>query len=140
VTLPENVSPSGPTETPPEVPAAEPVVEVAPVVEEETPEEVASDSALRAWAKDNGIEDVPSSGRLSATWRDQITAAMTDALTSDPKEEASAEPTSTESSTSVKTTTEPPVPVRPEFDNPYNEYRSVFKAPDTFVTGQAFTA
>lgn len=175
MTLPEGVQPSGPTEALVE-PASEPTTEapVEPVpepetdpapsetvddaasAEEETPEEVASDAALRAWARDNGMEDVPSSGRLSAVWRDQITAAMAAAL--DPKDEASVEAEdSSASSTSEMVTTETettpeepggdgpsastePVPVQPERDNPTGEYRSVFYAPNTFVTGQAYTA
>lgn len=142
----------------------------APVTaeEEETPEEAASDAALRTWAKDNGIESVPANGKLSAAWREQITNAMAGALTDvatalDPKGEDSVEPTSSDSSISVKATTEPddstdeespaedsadepeeelvveePEPVAPEFET--GTYRSVFKAPNTFVTSQAYTA
>jgi len=161
MTLPEGVQPSGPTEAPvetaPEATAStEPAVEVptVEVVPEETPEEIASDAALRAWAKDNGIEDVPASGRLSAAWREQITAAMAAAL--DPKDEASAETEdSSASSTSEMVTTEetttdgesgeestsaPTEPVQPEFDNPSGEYRSVFKAPAEWVHSQVYTA
>lgn len=169
MTLPEGVAPSGPTAPAPD-PAPEPTVTEAPVVsepvttdpavtaEEPAPvddpttavNEAASDAELRTWAKDNGIEDVPASGRLSAAWRDQIIAAMAAAL--DPKAEVSAVATPPESSTSVETTMteEEPgssgeeasastEPVQPEFDNPWGEYRSVFQAPDTFMTGQAFT-
>lgn len=147
-----------------------------PAVEEPAPvddpvtvvDESASDAELRAWAKDNGVEDVPTSGRLSAAWRETILTAMAAAL--DPKEEASAEATSTpEVSTSSDTVTEEipttetvstpdgestsvpteePVsedeePGDPRLDMPEfetGEYRSVYKAPDTFVTTQAFTA
>jgi hypothetical protein len=145
MTLPEGVEPSEPT------PAAEPVDSALPeatepvtVAEEPVASEDASDAELRAWAKENGIEGVPTSGKLSAAWREQITAAMAAAL--DPKDEASAD-----SSTSVETTTEettgsgesasaPTEPVQPEFDNPYGEYRSVFKAPETFVHSQTYTS
>jgi hypothetical protein len=158
MSLPQNIEPSAdkPAET--SVPdAPEPVVVAE---EEETPEEIASDSALRAWARDNGFEDVPTSGRLSAAWREQITNAMAAAL--DPKDEVSAEATSSDSSISVETTTEDPSstdpegstdesnldstdeenpveePVAPEFET--GQYRSVFKAPNTFVSSQAYTA
>jgi len=177
MTLPEGVSPSGPTPVP--EPALETTVTEAPVVtepvtsdasvtvEEETPEEIASDAALRAWAKDNGIEDVPTSGRLSAAWREQITIAMAAALA--PKEEASAEDTSSEPSTSSETMTEeelsgiPWIPDSTELKDLRNdlnfalekdlenlkkewkeeqvvEYRSVFEPPNTWVTSQHYTA
>lgn len=161
MTLPEGVQPSGPTDPVPEAtvssepaveatPAPEPVVaDLAPVVEEPPVDEAsaaedASDAALRAWARDNGIEGVPGSGKLSAAWREQITAAMTAAL--DPKEEVSAEATSPESSISVETETtstseENPHPTEePKQPEPVFEYRSVFEAPNTFVSSQAYTA
>lgn len=189
MTLPEGVQPSGPSE-----PATDSTVTEAPVVtepattdptttvdapafsdatvEEPAPvddpdtavNEAASDAELRAWAKDNGIEDVPASGRLSATWRDQIVAAMAAAL--DPKDEASVEPSSPESSPTPETMTETtleepssgespsasteeapaekpltgPGSDQPEFSHGGTEYRSVFQAPNTFMTGQNFTA
>lgn len=111
--------------------SSEPTVEseapVAPEAEPDTSAEDASDAALRAWAKDNGIEGVPGSGKLSAAWRDQITAAMTAAL--DPKEEASAEVASPESSSSETSSEEPVV-----------EYRTPYVPPETWVTGQLYTA
>lgn len=171
----------------PEVLAAE---EPAPVDDPTTAvREDASDAELRAWAKDNGIEDVPTSGRLSSAWRETIINAMAAALAADPKEEVSAETTSTDSLTpesetvpeetvtTEETTTlsadgevsslsteepeaeveaapvetepeatvdeEPEVeeekkPVAPEFET--GTYRSVFKAPNTFVSSQAYTA
>lgn len=141
-----------------------------------TPEDVsaedASDAQLRQWAKDNNIEGVPATGRLSAAWRDQISAAMASALNDmatalDPKEEASVEVTSSDPSdqsememttstngeeTSSQTNDssdeesqdeeevveEEVAPVAPEFET--GTYRSVFKAPDTFVSSQAYTA
>lgn len=109
-----------------------------PVVEEVSAED-ASDAELRAWAKDNGIEGVPASGKLSSAWRDQITAAMAAKL--DPKEEVSVEGTSSESSISVETMTEETSTediTEPEREP--TEYRSVFKPPNTFVSSQAFTA
>lgn len=112
-----------------------------PVVEETSAED-ASDAELRAWAKDNGIEGVPGSGKLSAAWREQITNAMAAAL--DPKDEASVEATSSESSTSLETMNEtseeevPPSAEEPE-PEPEVEYRSVFQAPNTFVTSQQYT-
>ena len=189
MTLPEGVQPSGPTD-PVAAADPEPTVTEAPVVtepvtsepavtadapassdpavEEPAPvddpdtavNEAASDAELRAWAKDNGIEDVPASGRLSAVWRDQIVAAMAAAL--DPKDEASVEPSLPESSTSPETTMTETTPEesssgespsastevpatgpgsnQPEFAHGGAEYRSVFYAPNTFVTGQNFTA
>ena len=130
----------------PEPEASEPDTSTPAVTAEEpeSPEEVASDAALRAWAKDNGIEDVPASGRLSASWRDQITSAMAAAL--DPKDEDSVESTSPDSSTSTETkekTTTPesesePAPAAESI--PEVEYHSVFKPPNTFMSSQAFTA
>ena len=154
MTGPESTEPVAATDTPiADAVAADSASTEPPADETETPEEAASDAALRSWAKDNGIEGVPASGRLSATWRDQITAAMAAAL--DPKEEASAEATSSESSTSSDTTkTDPeeptqedgsteapvaePAPVQPEFET--GEYRSVFRAPETWVHSQTYTA
>jgi hypothetical protein len=154
MTLPEGVKPSsGAEETPVEPTIAEEPVVTEPVITEDSTTEDASDAALRAWAKENGIEGVPASGKLSAVWRDQITTAMAVAL--DPKDEVSVAPEdSPESSTSETTTEEPasgssgeeetsppteePVAVQPEFET--GEYRSVFKAPNTFVSGQAYTA
>jgi hypothetical protein len=142
MTLPEGVQPSGPTETPTvedDTAATEPVT-----TDEDTTVEDATDAELRAWARDNGIEGVPASGRLSATWREQITAAMTAAL--DPKEEGSAEATTPESSTSVEeTTTETDTPdgesPSPSTESePVVEYRSVFQPPNTFVDSQTFTS
>jgi hypothetical protein len=130
----------------PVVATAEPEPEVSDSAE--TAED-ASDAQLRQWAKDNNIEGVPASGRLSSSWREQITNSMISSL--DPKEEDSAEDTSstetssltTEEETASSTTEgeaveEPEVPVQPEFET--GTYRSVFKAPDTFVSGQAYTA
>lgn len=185
MTLPEGVQPSGPTQPAATEPAPEPTVTETPAVtepvttdpaataEEPAPvddpttavDESASDAELRAWAKDNGIEDVPASGRLSAAWRDQIITAMAAAL--DPKDEASAEPgassppSTSPETTTTETTAEPtggespsasteeapaerpltgPGSDQPEFAHGGSEYRSVFQAPNTFVTGQAFTA
>jgi len=133
-------------------PAAEPekVVSVSsePAVAAPEPEvdpEDASDAQLRTWAKDNGIEDVPANGKLSAAWREQITAAMAGALAVDPKAEVTAEAT-TEPSTLKETTTEkagtsttgeettPPTEPEPA------PYRTPWVAPHTWVTGQSFTA
>lgn len=123
----------------------------APV--EDTSAEDASDAALRAWARDNGVEGVPASGRLSASWREQITSAMA-AASLDPKEEATAEATSTDMSTS-ETTTEDGEPwisdpeelaqLKEELDAALEadkvvEYRTPWEPPDTWVTGQSYTA
>ena len=158
MTLPEGVQPSGPTEPAVVAASPEPAVGTGTVIEDPvvtdsattedsvTAAEDTTDAQLRLWAKDNGIEGVPASGRLSAFWREKITAAM--ASTLDPKEEDSVVDTSSpESSTSVETTmeetetgtsgeetspsTEEPVKVAPEFET--GEYRSVFKPPNTFV-------
>jgi hypothetical protein len=132
---------------------------------EEIAAEDASDSQLRAWAKANGVEGVPAGGRLSAVWRENIILAMTKALGSDPKDEGTAtatpeadSPGASATSTSTETVTEetrtevalekpvevkleqPLKPIQAEFDNPSGEYRSVWKAPDTWVTSQTFTA
>jgi len=176
VTLPEGVQPSGPTEDPTAT-EAEATVTEAPVVTEpdttevpatvEEPAEDATDAELRAWARDHGMENVPTSGRLSAAWREQITAAMA-AAALDPKEEASAEATSTEPSTSETTTEDAGQPwitdpaelaqfkddieaaleadaklaaAKPFVaEEPVVEYRTPYVAPDTWVTGQAYTA
>ena len=152
MTEPENTEPKAEESTiEAPVDSSDVMEESAPVDEtstEDTSVEDASDAALRAWARDNGIEGVPGSGKLSAAWREQITAAMTADL--DPKEEVSAESgDSPESSTSVETMTEtttgssgeetsaPTEPVQPEFET--GEYRSVFKAPNTFITSQTYT-
>lgn len=155
MTLPEGVQPSGPTSDEPTV-AEEPLVTETVTTDDASTAEDASDADLRAWAKDNGIEGVPASGKLSAAWREQIVDAMAEKL--DPKEEDSAGTTSTESSTSVETKTgeeplsgekdsssepekevaEEPEVVQPEREP--TEYRSVYKAPNTFVSSQAFTA
>lgn len=165
MTLPEGVQPSGPTDpvvTPEPVSSTESVSsEVADgtvLVDDPATavDESASDAELRAWARDNGLTGVPTGGRLSAAWREQIVTAMAAAL--DPKEEASAEPSPTsDSSTPVTTgttTVEMTVvsstgeetslstektPVQPEFAHG-GEYRSVFYAPNTFVSSQTFTA
>src|SRR5690242_7897546 len=52
--------------------------ETAPVepVVDDTAASDPTDAELRAWASANGIEGVPASGKLSAAWREQITAAM----------------------------------------------------------------
>lgn len=133
----------------------------------ETPEEIAaedaSDAQLRAWAKDNGIDGVPASGRLSATWRDQITAAMNAAAeaAAAPAEESPAEPeaepeiVSTDQSSPDSTEEESPAEAeeevaaerpltgpgsdQPEFAHGGPDYRSVFQAPDTWMTSQAYT-
>ncbi len=140
-----------------EATVTEPPVVTEPVATEEpvTAEEV-SDAELRAWAKDNGIEGVPASGKLSASWREQITTAMVAVLS--PKDEASVDNTSTELSISMTTDStdqenpdstdeesspveKTPVvvaPVAPEFES--GEYRSVFRAPNTFVTSQTYTS
>lgn len=156
MTLPEGVQPSGPTSDETTV-AEEPLVTESVTTDDAATAEDASDADLRAWAKDNGIEGVPASGKLSAAWRDQIVSAMAEKL--DPKEEDSAGTTSFESSTSVETTNteeellsgendsssepeeeaaEEPEVVQPEREP--TEYRSVYKAPNTFVSSQAFTA
>lgn len=124
MTLPEGVRPSGPTE--PDG-SKTPDVEVTSA-SSEAADESSSDAVLRTWARDNGIDGVPASGKLSASWRDQITAAMAEAQAEDPKVEDSAEGTSS-SELSDK--------VAPEFEPA--EYRSVFKAPNTWVTSQTFT-
>ncbi len=190
MTLPEGVQPSGsvPDEvsvtseettstTSTWVPTAEePPASVAEDEETETPEEAASDAVLRQWAKDNGIDGVPASGRLSAAWREEITAAMAESQAQNPKEEGSANDTSFEPSTSedeeTESTTggpkaaEPKAEVEPEPESETDadaeaqdegdeveaeeqapvppereqmEYRSVFKAPNTWVSSQAFT-
>lgn len=150
MTLPEGVQPSGPTQDEPAV--VEEATSAFPdeTVEEETPEEAASDAALRAWARDNGIEGVPASGKLSAAWRDQITAAIAEAATEEPAEEEAAQeddfPQEDEDQAEVeaafdsgeKVLTTPPAPVQPEFEQV--EYRSVFKAPNTWVSSQTFTS
>lgn len=163
MSLPQNIEPAKPVEeqtaVSEETVAEEPVVSESDTSGEDTTAEDASDAQLRQWAKDNGIDGVPASGRLSATWRDQISAAMAAALNDmatalDPKDEDSAEDTSSESSIPVEeeTTSETEdatdesdpeeevevVPVAPEFET--GTYRSVFKAPNTFVSSQAFTA
>lgn len=142
MSLPQNLEP---TEEP------TPVIESVEVSEEDFAED-ASDAQLRQWAKDNGIEGVPASGKLSATWREQITGAMADALNDvatalDPKGEDSAEATSSESSTLLKAkaekASEEPVVEDKESapaEPPVVEYHSVFEAPNTYVTSQAFTA
>lgn len=162
MSLPQNIQPAEPVKS---TVAEDPVVSEPDTTEdtatvEEDASEDASDSQLRQWAKDNGIEGVPASGRLSATWRDQISAAMAAALNDmatalDPKDEDSAEATSSDSSTPMETETTDdstdqsnldstneenaePAPVAPEFET--GTYQSVFKAPNTFVTSQAFTA
>lgn len=120
------------------------VIAESATVKDSVTVEAASDAELRAWAKDNGIDGVPTSGKLSTSWREQITAAMAAAL--DPKAEASVEATPPESSTSVETMTEEKetgfgessTQTKPEFEPV--EYRSVFQAPNTFVTSQTFTA
>lgn len=148
MTEPENATPAAESETPIFDATA------AAAEAEETPAELAADAQLRLWAKANGIEDVPASGRLSAAWREQITTAMTAALVADPKEEASAGTTSTESSdsSSSETTTETPsdgptdevkleqpaLPNIPEFET--GTYRSVFYPPNTFVSSQYYTS
>ena len=128
---------------------------------EPTTEET-SDADLRSWAKDNGIEDVPTSGKLSVSWREKIVNAMAKAL--DPKEEASAPTTSTTSSTpktETKSEGEPWIAdpaERAAFDAGFKKaldkdleaikeeepepepYRTPWVAPDTWVTGQAYTA
>lgn len=125
--------------TEPEPTNTEPTVETPA---EDTFVEDASDAKLRAWAKDNGIDGVPGKRvKLSDAWREKITNAMAAAL--NPKAEASAKATSSESSISVeKKTAEAPSGETdsPSTEEPVVEYRSVFQAPDTFVSGQAFTA
>lgn len=129
----------------------EPTVDESAPVDDPTTavNEAASDAELRAWAKENGIEGVPASGKLAASWREIIVNAMAVAL--DPKEEASAEATSTsEPSTPPATTmatdstpagesssvqTETEVETEPVW-----EYRSVFQPPNTFVSSQAYTS
>lgn len=102
----------------------------------ETPED-ASDAKLRAWARENGIEGVPGKRTpLSTEWREGITNAMTAAL--NPKAEDSAGVTSSEPSASPETTTEPLSGEKTS--EPVVEYRSVFQAPNTFVSSQAYTA
>lgn len=162
MTLPEGVQPSGPTVS--SEPAVETTVTEAPVVAEpvvtEDPATVAaedaSDAQLRAWAKENGIEGVPASGKLSAAWREQITTAMAAPVTSEEETISSGSFTSVETlgeTTVILTPDEAddpvgeeslaaevvePEPVAPEFET--GEYRSVFKAPNTFMSSQAFTA
>lgn len=119
--------------------AEEPILVDDPVT---AVDESAPDAELRAWAKDNGIEDVPASGRLSAAWREEILAAMTAALDSEEEPPVEAPPAespplvSTEDPVEEESQTERPV--QPEFET--GEYRSVFKAPNTFVTSQNYTA
>lgn len=132
----------------PPVAALEPEpAEGAPVVSEDI-----SDATLRAWARDNGIEDVPASGKLSATWREQITNAMANALALDPKEEVSAEVTLTEPAPSLETvtteetTTETVSTPDGESTSPSTEESkpegsfvkgdSAFDSPNTFSTSQ----
>jgi len=150
MTLPEGVQPSGPTPVEaPVAPVVEPTSEATVestssegTVTAEAPEDAsaedASDAELRMWARDNGIEDVPGSGKLSATWRETITTAMTAAL--DPKDEASAEDTSLASSTSSETTMDGEEASPSTEPEPVAEYRSVFQAPATWVSSQTFTA
>lgn len=134
--------------TEPEEPTVteETVVTESVATEEPTTTEEISDAELRAWAKENGIEGVPASGKLSATWREQITVAMAAAL--DPKEEASVDAISTESSTSTETSstdqestdsTDEETPVEAAA-KPVFEYRDYFQAPNTFVTSQTYTS
>lgn len=128
---------------------------------EPTVAEGTSDADLRAWAKDNGIDDVPASGKLSVSWRETITNAMAAAL--DPKDEGTAETTSTTSSTpetETKSETEwipdpeerealkadldealaADLQLLKEAEEPVVEYRTPWVAPETWVTGQAYTA
>jgi hypothetical protein len=115
---------------------------------EDTSAEDASDAQLRAWARDNGIEDVPGSGKLSAVWREQITAAMAADLAMDPKDEGSVEPASSKSSPTTETTSTTGDSTdqknlgstEEESPEPAPEYRSVWQAPETWVSSQAFTA
>lgn len=150
MTLPEGVQPSGPVDPTPTSASSDPTVDPAPVAEEETPEEAASDAALRQWAKDNGIEGVPTSGRLSAAWRDEITAAMADAQAQSPKVEASVSVTSSEPSTSDTAETAPPTggpevteeeaaPAPIPLEREQMEYRSVFRPPNTWISSQTYT-
>lgn len=146
-TEPAVVAAPAPVVTPVEKPTPAAVEPEAPVVVEpvvEDPED-ASDAALRAWAKDNNIEGVPGSGKLSAAWREQLTSAMSAAL--DPKEEGSVKPASPESSSSETTSTtgdstdqESPGSTEEEKPEPAPEYRSVWQAPETWVSGQTYTA
>lgn len=171
--------------TDPESPETLAAAEEPAPVDDPTTEvrEDASDAELRAWARDNGVEGVPASGKLSSAWRETIINAMAAALAADPKEEASAEATSTDSpalteeptpdttetvttdlttdgedsspSTDAPNEGETPLveeeaveieeeePRDPKYDLPEfesGEYRSVFKAPSTFMTSQAYTA
>lgn len=130
----------------PEVPSE---VEAEKVEAAEEPSaEDASDAQLRAWARENGIEDVPGSGKLSAAWREQITAAMAAELAMDPKDEGSVEPASSKSSPTTETTSttgdstdqENSGSTEEETPEPAPEYRSVWQAPETWVSSQAFTA
>jgi len=108
-------------------------------------EDDASDAQLRTWARDNGIEDVPSSGKLSAAWREQITAAIAADLAMDPKDEGSVKPVSptsseTTSKTGDSTYQENLGSAEEEKPESAPEYRSVWEAPDTWVSGQTYTA
>lgn len=136
-----------------------PVFDEAAAAKAESQEEIAaedaSDAQLRAWAKDNGVEGVPTSGRLSAVWRENIILAMTRALALDPKDAGTAQATTpTDSSTSSDTETETTseegldkpaevkleLPLEKPLATPVVEYRSVWEAPNTYVSSQTFTA
>lgn len=158
MSLPQNTTPPpdpAPADPAPEAPvesaSTEPTVEVAPepapVEDPAMAAEDATDAELRAWAKDNGIDGVPASGKLSATWRDQITAAMAAAAEPVVEEETVVDSTdeSTPDSTEEETLAEeePEVeaeevkPTGPEWES--GVYRSVFQAPNTFITSQEHT-
>lgn len=150
MSLPQNLTspaeePAAPADPIPEASvdsaSTEPTTEPAPV-DDATAAEDASDAELRTWARDNGIDGVPATGRLSATWREQITAAIAAAAEPPPAEEEPEPVVEEELVVEEPVAEEEPEaeevkPVAPEWET--GVYRSVFQAPDTFVTSQAYT-
>ena len=145
MSLPQNLTspaeePAAPADPIPEASvdsaSTEPTTEPAPV-DDATAAEDASDAELRTWARDNGIDGVPATGRLSATWREQITAAIAAAAEPPLIEEEPVELVVEEPAAEEEPEAEEVKPVAPEWET--GVYRSVFKAPDTFVTSQAYT-
>jgi hypothetical protein len=144
MSLPQSTTPPPdptPVDPAPEAPVESVSTEPDPVLVDDpttSVDEAASDADLRAWAKDNGIEDVPASGRLSATWREQILAAQAAAAAPVVEEETVVD--STDQSTPDSTDEETPVeveevkPTGPEWET--GVYRSVFQAPNTFIVNQ----
>lgn len=106
-----------------------------------------SDADLRSWARDNGVEGVPGSGKLSAAWREKITIAMAMTWPSGVEERAlplsqvfdGTEAVHIELESDLRTDLE----IKKELGlgvDPVVGYRSVFVAPNTFVTSQHFTS